>query len=474
MIDYWPIIGLEIHIQLSTKSKMFCSCPASPFGKTPNSQTCPVCLGLPGALPVPNKKAIEWTVKLGLALNCEINEESKFDRKHYFYPDLPKGYQISQYDRPLAVNGYLELKAPRETSLRGRQNSKLKIRGQNLGLYEERKIRIRRVHLEEDTGKLLHEKAQSLIDFNRSGVPLVEIVTEPEMGSAEEAVAFMRKLRQLVRWLMISDADMEKGSLRIEPNVSILKTSNVKLPISNKVIIPNEQLPKYKVEIKNINSFRFAKKAIEYEIERQVRLLKSGKIPTQETRGWDEKKGQTVSQRGKEEAVDYRYFPEPDIPPIKIQKSKIKSQKSEIGELPWEKAKSFVKKFFLSEYQAEILTSDKTMADYFEEAVAVGQDIKPSNLANLIINKRIEIKKTPPAKLIKRLMADKKQKGLSRKEWEEVILAVLAENKKVVDDYRRGKEKAINVLIGQVRQKISYQIEALKIKEVLLEKLSER
>src|SRR3989338_7319863 len=266
MNNYTPIIGLEIHVELATKSKMFCGCDANYFGGKPNTHTCPVCLGLPGALPVPNKKAIEWCIRIGLALNCEIPLHSKFDRKNYFYPDLPKGYQISQYDKPFAVNGRLVIKPFARGPLT-------------------KTVRIRRVHMEEDTGKLIHATVDgekcTLIDFNRSGVPLVEIVTEPDIRTSEEARDFLKKLHQIIRYLGVSDADMEKGSMRLEPNISIRRKSE-----KEKERKGEENLPKYKVEVKNINSFNFAKKAIDYEISRHIELLDSGETPKQETRGW--------------------------------------------------------------------------------------------------------------------------------------------------------------------------------------------
>ena len=269
--SYKPVIGLEIHVELKTLSKMFCVCEANYFGKDPNTNVCPVCLGLPGAMPFPNKKAVEWTVLIGKALNCKINPVSKFDRKHYFYPDLTKGYQISQYDEPIAVDGILELK-----------NSLSHSRGV--------RVDITRVHLEEDTGKLLHVGLDTLVDFNRSGVPLVEIVTEPDFDNAEDVKVFLEELHTLIRYLGVSDADMEKGSMRMEPNISVAVVKN---PQGSKNVSENPEgsrtLPNYKVEVKNINSFNYVKKAIDYEIERQVDLLENGETPIQETRGYDEK-----------------------------------------------------------------------------------------------------------------------------------------------------------------------------------------
>src|SRR5665811_680442 len=329
-MNYKPVIGLEVHIELKTKSKMFCSCSADYFGKKPNSHTCPVCLGLPGALPVPNKTAIEWCLRIGSALNCSLLEFSKFDRKNYFYPDLAKGYQISQYDKPFCKNGEIEI------------NNK--------------KIGITRVHMEEDTGKLIHASIRgekmSLIDFNRSGVPLVEIVTEPEFENANEVTTYLKKLQQIVRYLNVSNADMDKGDMRLEPNISLIKNGE-------------KSLPKYKVEVKNINSFKFVKKAIEYETKRQLEILKKGEIPVQETRGWDENKQKTTSQRVKEEANDYRYFPEPDIPPLRFEKDYLNKIKNTLLEFADQKTERFTKEYSISKYDAEILTREKTTADFF-------------------------------------------------------------------------------------------------------------
>lgn len=410
MTHYEPVIGMEIHVELATKSKMFCGCPADHFAKKPNSQTCPVCLAMPGGLPVPNKKAIEWTIKLGLALGCKIPLASKFDRKNYFYPDLPKGYQISQYDQPLAVNGVID------------------------------NVRIQRVHLEEDTAKLIHQKDMTLIDFNRSGVPLVEIVTEPDIRSADQAKAFLKKLHQIIRYLGISDADMEKGSMRLEPNISVR-------------IVGSKDLPDYKVEVKNINSFNFVKKAIEYEVKRHIDLLGHGKTPVQETRGWMESKNATVSQRVKEEANDYRYFPEPDIPPMRWKKSQISNLKSQIPELPDEKLVRFTKTYALNAYDAGLLTDTKELADYFEECVKIGK-VPAKKLANWIINKKVDIDEVLPATLVKSIVKASAFSSISDAELENVIQQVIIQNAKAVADYKNGKEQAVMFLVGQTLRQL--------------------
>ena len=439
---YQPVIGLEVHVELKTKSKMFCGCSADHFGQKPNTHTCPVCLGLPGALPVPNKKAIDWCIMIGLALNCKIPLFSKFDRKNYFYPDLAKGYQISQYDEPFCQKGFIEL-----------SNGK--------------KIGITRVHMEEDTAKLMHQfgnqkskiknqndEGYSLIDFNRSGVPLVEIVTEPDFENAKEVVEYLKKLQQIVRYLNVSDADMEKGNMRLEPNISL--TTNNKLPI-------------YKVEVKNINSFRFVEKAIEYEIKRQTESLKEGKIPVQETRGWDEDKQKTVTQRVKEEANDYRYFPEPDIPPIRLSELQITNYKLQIKELPDAKLIRFIKSYNLSQYDAEILTRQIGLANYFEESVKVGKphQISLKQIANTIINKKIDIKNILPAQLIKNIISSQKTDDIGEDKLREIINKVMKENSKAVEDYKSGHENAIMFLVGQVMRNSKQKLDANKVKKKL-------
>ncbi|HUS60117.1 MAG TPA: Asp-tRNA(Asn)/Glu-tRNA(Gln) amidotransferase subunit GatB [Nevskiaceae bacterium] len=429
-LNYQPVIGLEIHIELKTKAKMFCGCPADHFAKKPNTQVCPVCLGLPGALPVANKKAIKWTVLTGLALDCQIPLLSKFDRKNYFYPDLPKGYQISQYDMPLCKNGRLG------------------------------KVRIRRVHLEEDTAKMIHSANRTLIDFNRSGVSLMEIVTEPDISSAQEAKEFLKKLQQNVRYLGISDCDMEKGSMRLEANISVKK--------------PNEQkLPGYKVEVKNLNSFRFVEKAIDYEIKRQAQQIRAGKKLIQETRGWDEVKQATFSQRVKEEAQDYRYFPEPDLPPISWQKKQINAIRAQLPELPEKKLTRFVKEFGLSNYQAQILVADLQKLSFFEETISLGKkyQLPIKDIANVIINKRVDIKKISPDQLVKILIAQKTKPKISQQKIIKIIKHVLKTNPKVIEEYKRGKETVVEFLVGQVMRQTKSQADPNQARRLIVIKL---
>ncbi len=427
-----PIIGLEVHVELKTKSKMFCGCSADYFGKNPNSHTCPVCLGLPGALPVPNKTAIDWCIKIALALNCKINSYSKFDRKNYFYPDLSKGYQISQYDLPFGYEGYIELSSGK-------------------------KIGITRVHMEEDTGKLSHQDVKqervSLIDFNRSGVPLVEIVTEPDFHDALEVKEYLQKLQQIVRYLDVSNADMEKGEMRLEPNISLSPDP--------------KKLPNYKVEVKNINSFKFVEKAVNYEIKRQDAILERNEVPAQETRGWDDHRQKTFSQRSKEDAHDYRYFPEPDIPPILNSKEEISTLLKSVPELPDKKTKRFEKEFSLSFYDSEILTREKSLADFFEEAVREGkaQKLNPKDIANYIINKKVDESSISPIALVQQIVASKQTVQIDEKELERIIKEVISENERAVSDYKSGKEASLMFLLGQVMKKLGKKVDVNLVKD---------
>ena len=432
--SYSPVIGLEIHVELSTKSKMFCQCSAEYFGKEPNSNTCPVCLGLPGALPVPNRVALDWCIKIGKALNCTINVSTKFDRKHYSYPDLPKGYQISQYDEPVAING------------------SLKVGGKTFG--------ITRVHMEEDTGKLLHVGEDSLVDFNRSGVPLVEIVTEPDFTNSDEVKEFLQELHTIIRYLEVSDADMEKGSMRMEPNISLRVVGDQKSDV--------RELPNYKVEVKNINSFNFVKKAIDYELTRQAEILDQSKTPEQETRGYDEKTMKTVSQRSKEEAHDYRYFPEPDIPPFVFEQKFIDS--IALPELPTAKIDRYVKELKIKEIDARILTKDFELVKYFEKVVELS-DLEPQKIANLIINSKlatnvsIEEFISQATKLLSTKKTDMPTLMLA-------IKKVIAENSDVVTNYKAGKLSSLMFLVGQVMREMKGQAEANLIKDKLVEAIS--
>lgn len=345
MKTYEAVIGLEIHAELKTKSKMFCACDNDSENKAPNTAVCPICLGHPGTLPVPNKQAIDWTILTGLALHCKINRLSKFDRKNYFYPDLPKGYQISQYDQPLAYNGYLEIAGER--------------------------IDITRIHLEEDTGKSTHAKGQNhtLLDFNRAGTPLMELVTEPVIKDAATAKKFCQTYQQILRYLDISNADMEKGEMRCEANVSVQEKGAWKYQ-DGQILARGKNKLNHKVEVKNINSFRSVEKAINFEIQRQTAQLEKGETIVAETRGWDDNKAQTVSQRIKETSADYRYFPEPDIPPLKIDEDWIGRLQAGLPELPIAKIERFKREYNFSQDLAEVLTNDKKLADWTEEVIS--------------------------------------------------------------------------------------------------------
>ena len=344
-MKYDVIIGLEIHAELKTKSKMFCSCDNNSEGLAPNTTVCPICLGHPGTLPVPNKRAIELVILAGLATHCTISRDSKFDRKNYFYPDLPKGYQISQYDLPLCHEGYLDIDGD--------------------------KVLITRIHLEEDTGKSIHPKGaeHTLLDFNRAGTPLLEMVTEPVIKTASEAKKFGQKFQQLLRYLDISNADMEKGEMRCEANVSLQETGKWEYA-EGKILGRDEYELNPKVEVKNINSFRSLEKAIKFEIERQTKVLAAGEKIAVETRGWDDNKNETKSQRVKESAADYRYFPEPDIPPLKISDDMIAGIAEELGEMPEEKTERFMEQYGFKKDLAEVITYDKDLASWTEKVIS--------------------------------------------------------------------------------------------------------
>ncbi len=436
---YIPVIGLEVHIELSTESKMFCGCSADHFGKLPNSQTCPVCLGLPGALPYANSKAIDSTIKFGLAFGSQINLFSKFDRKHYFYPDLPKSYQISQYDLPLCIGGNFEDK------------------------------RIRRVHLEEDTGKLVHETVDgvksSLIDFNRSSVPLMEMVTEPDFHDTESIIRFLKEAQMVARYLRISNADMEKGSMRLEANVSLSELKDEGQEI--------KELPGYKVELKNINSFKFLEKAINAEIKRQEELLEKGEKISGETRGYDEVKGTTYLQRSKEEAKDYRYFPEPDLPPLRFNSEEIENIRKTLPELPKDKRLRFKKNYSIPEGYIEILVSEAERADYFEKAVKYAKEfnLSPKMIADLMINKKLDNGFPEPGNFVKKIVEITNVEYAGSEETENAVSQVVSEQEKAVVDYQNGKGEVVGFLIGMVQKKLQGKGNINLVRERLIEKI---
>lgn len=408
-----PLIGLEVHVEFNTESKMFCSCPADHFGKKPNTQTCPVCLGLPGALPIPNEQAIKNCIKIGLALNCKINKLSKFDRKQYFYPDLPKGYQISQYDQPFCTEGYITLDSGK-------------------------KIGIERVHQEEDTGKLQHisleGKKVTLIDFNRSGVPLAEIVSKPDMSSSSEAKEYLKKIHELVRALGVSDADMEKGQMRLEPTV------NVKIEDENGM----HYTPL--VEVKNINSFNFAAQAIDFEVKRQVEEFKKTGIEktasNKTTRGYDSVKKLTFLQRTKEEAKDYRYFPEPDIPPYILEDKFINTVKDELPQLPGEVIAEMVNEGVEPKYAKIIYANKASLKAYLESKD--GKSIDKAKLASFIANKKIDTKGN-----IEKQYAELTTVGNTNEvELSGIIQEILDQNPSVVAEYKKGKTNVAGYFVG--------------------------
>ncbi|MBI2011873.1 Asp-tRNA(Asn)/Glu-tRNA(Gln) amidotransferase subunit GatB [Candidatus Daviesbacteria bacterium] len=435
MNNYEPVIGLEVHVELNTKSKMFCRCSADYFGKEPNTHTCPICLGLPGSLPYINKQAIEDCIKIGSALNCEVPEQSLFERKNYFYPDLPKGYQISQYRWPLAINGWIEV-----------ENDEGKTS----------KIRINRAHQEEDTGKLSHLGGVTNIDFNRSGVPLVEIVTEPDFTDSSQIRDYAKKLQLIFRYLGVSNADMEKGDMRLEANISVKRKGE-------------KGLPPYRVELKNINSFRFMVAAVEYEIKRQIESLEKGERLIQETRGWDEDKKATYTQRVKEEANDYRYFPDPDLPKLAINKKDVERIRNSMPELPQEKIKRWVKNLNIKESDTSLLIESKQMADFFEKAIeyAKKHQISPQELANYIVNRKIDLIDTSIQQIVDDLVAKKSGVVDDQATLEEMVKEVIKENTDLVEKYKNGKVTVIQALIGKVMGKSKGKANAAKVKQIL-------
>ncbi len=471
MKQYETVIGLEVHLQLNTKTKIFCGC-STDFGKSPNSQTCPICLGLPGTLPVLNKKVLESAMKIGLALNCKINSLVKFDRKNYYYPDLPKAYQISQYDFPIAHTGYLDVKT-----------------GENI-----KRINVLRAHMEEDAGKLIHDSSikSSLVDYNRTGTPLVEIVSDPDMRSPQEAYDYLTTLKLAMQYLDVSDCDMEKGSLRCDANVSIREFGQKELGT--------------KAELKNLNSFKAVKSSLEFEVKRQIDLVEQGERVIQETRLWDEGKQITVSMRSKEKAHDYRYFPEPDLVPFMVDAENIESVKATLPESPAEKQSRLIKDYELSDYDSSVLVQDKEIADFFEscikkynqpkkvcnwitgafkqelnarklnlkdanitedDLVCLIEKVEQGTLSNLAAKDVLKIK-FDEKKSIDDIIKDHGFSQVSDDETlKKVIDEVISENSKVVEQIKSGKEGAIGFLVGQSMKKTQGKANPKKIGEMI-------
>ena len=476
-MPYETVIGLEVHAQLKTETKIFCGCSTA-FGAPPNTHVCPVCLGMPGVLPVLNRKVVEYTLRMALATGCRIAATSRFARKNYFYPDLPKGYQISQYELPIAEHGHVEITVDGTT----------------------RRIGITRIHMEEDAGKLNHDPTRpiSRVDLNRTGVPLIEIVSEPDLRSPEEAGAYLRKLRTILRYLDISDGNMEEGSFRCDANVSIRPQGQEALGT--------------RTELKNINSFRFVEKALHYEIERHREVLADGGRVIQETRLWDEQKNRTYSMRGKEEAHDYRYFPDPDLLPLVIDDAWIEAVRQSLPELPDERCRRYVGDFGLTDYDADVLTASRELADYFERCVAAGAAAKPAanwimvNLLGRLNAEGLSIEAAPVSpeslaellgliddgtisgKIAKSVFDEMaaggksagdivKDKGLVQVSdagaLEPVIEKILADNPGQVADYRAGKTKVFGFFVGQVMKATRGQANPQVVNEMLKKRLEQ-